>query len=111
VEVQQRPDLLESIVAGGTLDDYTKGSAYAKEMVKNLASSEGNADTFEKGEVPIQINGKVRDRLVVPVGIEPAALEALVLASPRIQTLLAGRTPSRIVQAGGGKLVNLVVTE
>jgi len=62
-------------------------------------------------EVPVQINGKVRDRLVVPVGIDPAALEALVLASPRIQRLLAGRMPSRVIQAGGGKLVNLVVPE
>jgi len=62
-------------------------------------------------EVPVQINGKVRDRLVVPVGIDAAALEALVLASPRIQTLLAGRTPARVIQAGGGKLVNLVVAE
>lgn len=44
-----------NLAAGGTLDDYTKGIAYAKAMVKNLASSEGNADTFEKGEVPIQI--------------------------------------------------------
>ncbi len=62
-------------------------------------------------EVPVQVNGKVRDRLVVPVGIDAASLEALVLASPRIQTLLAGRTPARVIQAGGGKLVNLVVPE
>jgi len=44
-----------NLAVGGTLDDYTKGIAYAKAMVQNLASSEGNADTFEKGEVPIQI--------------------------------------------------------
>lgn len=44
-----------NLAAGGTLDDYTKGIAYAKQMIQNLASSEGNADTFEKGEVPIQI--------------------------------------------------------
>lgn len=44
-----------NLAAGGTLDDYTKGVAYAKQLVGNLASSEGNADTFEKGEVPIQI--------------------------------------------------------
>ena len=44
-----------NLAVGGTLDDYTKGIAYAKEMVTNLASSEGNADSFEKGEVPIQI--------------------------------------------------------
>jgi leucyl-tRNA synthetase len=62
-------------------------------------------------EVPVQINGKVRDRLVVPVGIDAAALEALVLASPRVQALLAGRTPARVIHAGGGKLVNLVVPD
>jgi leucyl-tRNA synthetase len=62
-------------------------------------------------EVPVQINGKVRDRLVVPVGIDAASLEALVRASPRVQALLAGRTPARVIQAGGGKLVNLVVPQ
>jgi putative spermidine/putrescine transport system substrate-binding protein len=45
----------QNLAAGGTLDDYTKGVEYAKKMVQNLASSEGNADSFEKGEVPIQI--------------------------------------------------------
>jgi putative spermidine/putrescine transport system substrate-binding protein len=44
-----------NLAAGGTLDDYTKGIAYAKQLIQNLASSEGNADSFEKGEVPIQI--------------------------------------------------------
>jgi putative spermidine/putrescine transport system substrate-binding protein len=44
-----------NLAVGGTLDDYTKGVAYAKLLIPNLASSEGNADTFEKGEVPIQI--------------------------------------------------------
>ncbi len=44
-----------NLAAGGTLDDYAKGIAYAKQLLVNLASAEGNADTFEKGEVPIQI--------------------------------------------------------
>ena len=60
-------------------------------------------------EVPVQVNGKLRDRVVVPVDIAPDELERLVLASPRIQALLAGRTPDRVIHAGGGKLVNLVV--
>jgi hypothetical protein len=29
----------------------------------------------------------------------------------RIQQILAGRTPERIIQAGGGRLVNLVVRD
>jgi leucyl-tRNA synthetase len=62
-------------------------------------------------EVPVQINGKVRDRVTVPADASAAAIEAAVLASPRIQDLLAGRTPDRVIQAGGGKLVNLVLRE
>jgi leucyl-tRNA synthetase len=62
-------------------------------------------------EVPIQVNGKVRDRLVVPANATGPALEALVLASPKIQAILAGRKPDRVIEAGGGRLVNLVVRE
>jgi leucyl-tRNA synthetase len=62
-------------------------------------------------EVPVQINGKVRDRVLVPAGLEGTALEAIVLAQPRIQELLAGRVPVRIIHAGGGRLVNLVVAD
>ncbi len=44
-----------NLAAGGTLDNFDPGVAYGKALIGNLASSEGNADTFEKGEVPIQI--------------------------------------------------------
>jgi len=60
-------------------------------------------------EVPIQVNGKIRDRIIVPSEIGDAELERLVLASPKIQAALGGRAPDRIVVAGGGRLVNLVV--
>ncbi len=60
-------------------------------------------------EVPIQVNGKLRDRVEVPVGISASELETLVLGRPKVAAALAGRAPERIVQAGGGKLVNIVV--
>ena len=62
-------------------------------------------------EVPVQVNGKVRDRIVVAAGADEAAIEAAVLASPRIQQVLGGRPPDRIIHAGGGRLVNLVVRD
>jgi leucyl-tRNA synthetase len=62
-------------------------------------------------EVPVQVNGKVRDRVVVPANADAAAIEQAVLASARIQQILAGRSPERIIQAGGGRLVNLVVRD
>jgi leucyl-tRNA synthetase len=63
----------------------------------------------ESREVPIQINGKVRDKVMVAAGIADIELEQIVLARDRIQELLAGRTPDRVIMAGGGRLVNIVV--
>ena len=60
-------------------------------------------------EIPVQVNGKLRDKVVVPAEATPAEIEAAVLARERIREILDGRTPERIVVAGGGRLVNLVV--
>jgi leucyl-tRNA synthetase len=60
-------------------------------------------------EIPVQVNGKLRDKVVVPADASQADIEAAVLARDRIRAILDGRTPDRIVVAGGGKLVNLVV--
>ena len=62
-------------------------------------------------EVPIQVNGKLRDRLVVPSDTAPAELERLALASPKIAGILAGRAPDKVIAAGGGKLINIVVRD
>ncbi|HEY8439382.1 MAG TPA: leucine--tRNA ligase [Candidatus Limnocylindrales bacterium] len=62
-------------------------------------------------EVPVQVNGKLRDRITVPADISADELERVALASERIRTILAGREPLRVVQAGGGKLVNVVVRD
>ncbi|MEO8570743.1 MAG: class I tRNA ligase family protein, partial [Chloroflexota bacterium] len=60
-------------------------------------------------EIPVQVNGKLRDKVVVAADASPAEIEAAVLARDRIRVILDGRAPDRIVVAGGGKLVNLVV--
>jgi leucyl-tRNA synthetase len=62
-------------------------------------------------EVPVQVNGKLRDRIVVPTEVDAATLERMALEAPRIREILAGRTPLKIIQAGGGRLVNVVVRE
>jgi hypothetical protein len=38
-------------------------------------------------------------------------LEVEVLATPKIAALLNGRKPERIITAGGGKLVNIVLRD
>ena len=60
-------------------------------------------------EIPVQVNGKLRDKVLVAADASTADIEAAVLARERIKAILDGRTPDRIVVAGGGKLVNLVV--
>ena len=61
-------------------------------------------------EVPIQVNGKLRDRVTVPAGISDIELEQVVLSRDKVVAALAGRDPHRIIHAGGGRLVNIVVS-
>jgi leucyl-tRNA synthetase len=56
----------------------------------------------------IQINGKVRDRVEVPVDIDEQAATAAARASARVIELLAGAEPRRVV-ARPPNLVNIVV--
>ena len=61
-------------------------------------------------EVPVQVNGKLRDKVVVASDADQATIEKEALASPKIAGLLAGRTPDRVIHAGG-KLVNIVLRD
>ncbi len=74
-------------------------------------SVDETAAVEESREVPIQVNGKVRDRVVVPAGISEIELEQIVLARDKVRALLGDRQPARIIHAGGGRLVNIVVRD
>ena len=56
----------------------------------------------------VQVNGKVRDKLEVPAGIEEAAAQELALASPRVKSYTDGKLVSKTIFVPG-RLVNLVV--
>jgi leucyl-tRNA synthetase len=56
----------------------------------------------------VQVNGKLRDRIVVPADISREAMEQLALASPRVQAHLQGKPPRKVIVVPG-KLVNIVV--
>jgi leucyl-tRNA synthetase len=55
----------------------------------------------------VQVNGKVRDRLVVPVGIDRAEAEERALASEGARKFLEGQTVRKVVVVPG-RLVNIV---
>jgi leucyl-tRNA synthetase len=65
--------------------------------------------TEETREVPIQVNGKLRDRVTVPVGISEIELDQVVLARNRVRALVGDRQPRKIVHAAGSRLVNIVL--
>lgn len=58
-------------------------------------------------EVVIQVNGKLRDKLTVPIGIAKEELEKLALASPRAQEFIGSLTVRKVIVVPG-KLVNIV---
>ena len=58
-------------------------------------------------ELPVQVDGKLRDRLVVTPDTSEAEIERMALDSEHVQRYLAGRTPMRVIQIPR-KLVNIV---
>jgi leucyl-tRNA synthetase len=55
----------------------------------------------------IQVNGKLRDTLSAPRGLDRAAAEALALASEKVQRQLDGATPRKVIVVPD-RLVNVV---
>jgi leucyl-tRNA synthetase len=59
-------------------------------------------------EIPVQVQGKLRGRVVVPADADAEAMKAAAAADPRIAELLAGREIVKVV-AVPGRLVNFVI--
>ena len=59
-------------------------------------------------EVPVQVKGKVRARITVPVGADDATHERLARADAKVAALLDGATVKKVVVVPG-RLVNFVV--
>ncbi len=85
-----------------------QGLAWTSIHTQSWPAGDAAAAAENEREVPVQINGKLRDRVMVPAGISEAELEAVILARPKIVAALEGRTPTKVIHAGG-RLVNVVV--
>jgi leucyl-tRNA synthetase len=59
-------------------------------------------------EVPVQVNGKLRSVVKVPVDASREALEAAARADEKVQAALAGKTVVKVIVVPG-KLINFVV--
>ena len=60
-------------------------------------------------EIPVQVNGKLRDVIKVPANADNAALEAAARASEKVQQFIAGKTIKKVIVVPK-KLVNIAVT-
>ena len=62
----------------------------------------------EEVELVLQINGKVRDKIVVPVGLNAAELETLAMGQERVQQAIGDKKVVKVICVPQ-KLVNIVV--
>ncbi len=59
-------------------------------------------------EIPVQVNGKVRDRISVPADADEEAIRSAALASETVRKYLEGNQPKKVIVAQK-RLVNVVV--
>jgi leucyl-tRNA synthetase len=62
----------------------------------------------EEWNIVVQVNGKVKDKFIVPANTPQPEIEQKALALPKVADFLAGKQPARVV-AVPGKLINIVL--
>jgi len=59
-------------------------------------------------EIVVQINGKIKDRMLVPAGMTPDVMKDLVISRPAVQKMIGDRKVLKVIPVPG-KLVNIVL--
>ena len=59
-------------------------------------------------EIPVQVNGKLRDVIKVSVDAPPAELESAAMTSEKVKPFIQGKTIKKVMVLKG-KLVNIVI--
>ena len=88
------------------LNSFLYASPFTNESTKLFAKFKKWG--FDTVEIPVQIQGKLRGRIVVPAEADAASLQAAAAADPKIAEQLAGRTILKVV-AVPGRMVNFVL--
>jgi leucyl-tRNA synthetase len=86
-----------------------RGEAWESIHVQRWPEVDESAIVEQTREIPIQVNGKLRDRVTVPAGISEIELEQIVMARDKVVAAIGDREVARIIHAGGGRLVNIVL--
>jgi leucyl-tRNA synthetase len=85
----------------------TLGKAYS---IHNQDWPQFNADAAAEEQITlvVQVNGKVRDRVTVPAGIDEESARQAALDSETVQKILAGKQARKVIVVPG-RLVNIVI--
>ena len=67
-----------------------------------------NLTLDDEKEIVVQVNGKIRDKFVLPAGSAEESMREKALASPRVQEWIAGKSVAKVIVVKD-KLVNIVV--
>jgi leucyl-tRNA synthetase len=59
-------------------------------------------------EIPVQVNGKLRDKIVAPANASQEEIEAAALKAEKVQAFLAGKTVKKVIVVPK-RLINIVV--
>ncbi|MBR0470489.1 MAG: class I tRNA ligase family protein, partial [Clostridia bacterium] len=59
-------------------------------------------------EIVVQINGKIRDKLMIPAGLDREGTQEAAMNTDKIKSLIEGQNVVKVI-AVPGKLVNIVV--
>jgi leucyl-tRNA synthetase len=70
-------------------------------------AADESAAREEEIEIPVQVNGKVRDRITVPAEADEDAIRAEALRAPGVQPHIAGKQIAKVIVARG-RLVSIV---
>ena len=92
-----------------TAEELWERIGHPEGLIKtNWPSFDERVAKAEEVVVPVQVNGKLRSRLTVPVEISESDLKERALADPVTKTHTQGRTIKTIIVVKG-KLINVVV--
>jgi len=84
------------------------GHSYSIHKGVSWPTADAAAAREDEIEVPVQVNGKLRDKVVVAADADEAAIKAAAIAAPGVQRFV-GDKPLRQVIYVKGRLVNIVI--
>ena len=101
--------LLLNPTAPHITEEMWQKCGFGEEIAKQSWPTYDEAKTVDdEVEIVLQINGKIRDKLVIPAGLDKDATQEAAMQSDKVQAAVEGKQIVKIIVVPG-KLVNIVV--